>query len=277
MVAMPEILVINLARSTDRMAFMAGQLNALGLDFTRLEAADANSIDEANFARLGDTYMRPITRTEFACLTSHTRAWQRSVDTNRPVLVLEDDAFISTCLPSFLAWLSELEALDIVNIETRGKEKWVCRRPFATEPTHAVSLYALYIDRGGAAGYVIWPTAADKLLKRAELQAAPADALIDLSGVPRLQSDPGLVSPIYVGGVGGHSIEPPFRTTIALPTKASRLALSLLRPKLKMRRLAGYIAMTVRKLAATGVGNRRQVAVCPTILVHADNWSLSHG
>lgn len=273
----PEVLVINLDRSPDRMAFMAGQLEALGLDFTRLAATDANSISESEFSRLSGTYMRPITRTELACLTSHMLAWRHCVAGNRPVLVLEDDVFLSDRLPSFLVGLSGLGALDIVNIETRGDKKWVSNKPLLSTPVSDVWLYTLYIDRGGSAGYVVWPEAAGKLLKRAECRAAPSDAFLNLSGIPRLQAEPGLVSPIYESGEGSRKIEPAFRSTIVLPSRKSRMALALFRPRFKLRRLAGYIALTVRKLMTTGVGIRRQIAVCPTILVHADNWSLSHG
>ncbi len=273
MAEVPEILVINLDRSPDRMAFMAGQLKALGLDFTRLPAADAKSISDADFVRLGDTYMRPITRSEFACLTSHTLAWRRCVDSNRPVLVLEDDVFLSDRLPAFLAGLSGLGTPDIINIETRGQKKWVSRKPVGTALASDVRLYVLYIDRAGSAGYVVWPDAARKLLRRTERHAAPSDAFLNLCGIPRLQAEPGLVSSLYDGGEGNAAINAPFRTTIVLPSKISRAALTLLRPQFKLRRLAGYISITVRKLKTVGVGIKRNIIACPTILAHAEKWS----
>jgi glycosyl transferase, family 25 len=272
----PEILVINLDGSPDRMAFMAGQLEALGLDFTRLPAATASSLSDADFVRLADTYMRPMTRSELACLTSHTLAWRRCVDGNRPVLVLEDDVFLSDRLPSFLADLSGLETPHIINIETRGQKKWVSKKPFETAAD--VSLYVLYIDRGGSAGYVVWPDAARRLLRQAEGHAAPSDAFINMCGIFRLQAEPGLASPVYDSGEGNGTIKPAFHTTIVQPSKSSRAAVALLRPHFKLRRLAGYMTITVRKLATIGVGIKRNIVACPTILAHADQVELlSHG
>lgn len=264
-----EILVINLDRSPERMAFMARQLEDLDLDFIRLPATDGANIDDAEFERLANTYMRPITRSELACLCSHARAWQHCADRDRPVLVLEDDAFLSARLPDFLADFPTLKTHDIVNVETQGTTKWISKTPAVSAQASGVVLFELYIDRGGSVGYIVLPNAARALLERAKHYAAPSDAFLNLSGIPRHQVEPGLVSTLFDGGEAGRLFKAPFRSTIKLPKKASRRALIALRPRMKLRRLAGYFAMSLRKLATIGRGIKRTVAVCPTILVRA--------
>lgn len=274
MTAVPDILLINLDRSPDRMAFMARQLDELGLTFTRLPATDAAAITEADFNRLANTYMRPLSRSEVGCFISHMRAWQHCADIDRPTLVLEDDVFLSEKLPAFLSEFAKLETLGIVNLETRGMDKWVAREPFAKLAQSDVQLYRLYIDRGGAGGYIVMPSAARELLEISRHYAALADAFLNSCGVPRLQVEPGLVSPLYEDGDGRRGLSPNFNTTITQPGKASRLALIVFRPHFKLRRLAGFLALNVRKIKTIGVGIKRKIVICPTILARADNWSV---
>jgi len=266
-----DILLINLDRSPDRLAFMAAQLDRLGLAFTRLPAVDGATIADEEFNRLSPTYMRPLSRAELGCLFSHMSAWAFCAETNRPALILEDDAFLSDRLPAFLSELERKGPRNIINLETRGAGKWVSAKPLPW-PTHCgVSLYSLYIDRGGAAGYVMWPEAARKLLERSRNYAAPADAFIDLSGVARFQAEPALVSPLYQAKDENRRVAPAFTSTNPKPSRVFRHSL-ILRPRFKARRLAGYISMTARKIGTIGVGVRRRIDFCSTICARADNW-----
>ena len=266
-----DILMINLDRSPDRLAFMTAQLDRLGLAFTRLPAIDGATIPDEEFDRLSRTYMRPLSRPELGCLQSHASAWARCVETNRPAMILEDDAFLSDRLPAFLSELGRKGPRDIINLETRGTEKWVSAKPLAWPTGCGVSIYSLYIDRGGAAGYIMWPEAARKLLERSRNYAAPADAFIDLSGVARFQAEPALVSPLYKADDENRRVVPAFRSTNPKPSKAFRHSL-ILRPWFKARRLAGYISMTARKIRTIGVGVHRRIDICSTIYARADNW-----
>ncbi|MDI4658614.1 glycosyltransferase family 25 protein [Xanthobacter autotrophicus] len=83
------ILLINLARRPDRLAFMRSQLDALGLAFERIEAVDGQALDW----RAGTGC---ITAGERACALSHRTAWQRFLASDEQLcLVLEDDALIA--------------------------------------------------------------------------------------------------------------------------------------------------------------------------------------
>lgn len=264
--SLPEILLINLDRSPDRLAFMAGQFDRLGLAFTRLPATDGADISETDFGRLADTYMRPISKSELGCLTSHMRAWRHCVDAGRPALVLEDDAFLSDRLPVFLAELADLHLSELVNLETRGIPKRISRRPFAKADKSGVKLHTMYIDRGGAAGYIVTPQSAKALLDFAAGYAAPADAFIDLSGVARLQTEPGLVAPLFRDKK--RPMKNAFKSTMKTVSKADRTKLLWSQPRFKLRRLAGYISMTLRTIRTFAVAVTRRIEVCPTIVAH---------
>jgi glycosyl transferase family 25 len=266
-----DILVINLDRSSDRLGFMAAQFDRLGLAFTRLPAVDGATIPEEEFKRLSRTYMRPLSRSELGCLLSHESAWAHCVETNRPAVILEDDAFLSDRLPAFLSELGRRGPPDFINLETRGSEKWVSVEPIVWQASCGVRLYNLYIDPGGAAGYVMSPDIARSLLERSRNYAAPADAFIDLSGIARFQAEPGLVSPSYETEDKNSRVTPVFKSTNFKPSLAFRRSL-IFHPRFKARRLAGYISMAVRKIRTIGIGVHRRIDICSTISARAENW-----
>nr|WP_292766256.1 glycosyltransferase family 25 protein [Mesorhizobium sp.] len=268
---MMDTLVINLDRSPDRLAFMAKQLDDLGISFIRLSATEGASITDVEFDRLAGTYMRPITRSELGCLMSHVRAWRHCIERDEPVLVLEDDAFLSERLPAFLTEFERLGLQGVINLETRGVGKRVSKGPPAAVLESAVRLYRLFVDPGGTAGYIVTPGAARTLVELSKTYAAPSDAFIDLSGVPRLQADPGLVATIFVNH--GRRTASGFKTTITQPRRRERHVATLRQPHFKLRRLAGYFSIMFRKVATMGVAVTRTVAVCPSILARAENRS----
>lgn len=266
-----EIVLINLDRSPDRLAFMSAQLEKLGLRFTRLKATDGTSVSDEEFARLGSVWQRPISRTELACLLSHARAWQIAVDLDRPVLILEDDACLSTRLPDFLEEIEALADWGTVNIETRGTAKFVSRERAGFCPKSNVALHILEYDRGGAAAYLVRPAAARDLLARLEREAAPADAYLNKpSKIVRLQSDPGLAAPSFHadGELAEGAFRAAFKSTIAGRARGygDDVRLLLTRPQFKLRRLRAHIASRVRKIIRLGSSTTRPIAICPTVL-----------
>lgn len=108
------ILLINLERRPDRLAFMAAQLDALGLPFERIDAVDGRAIDLGPPTKL-------VTGVERACGLSHRKAWRRLLESGAErCLVLEDDILLSPELPAFLAEGTHFPpGADILRLETR--------------------------------------------------------------------------------------------------------------------------------------------------------------
>jgi glycosyl transferase family 25 len=266
-----EIVLINLDRSPDRLAFMSDQLGRLGLPFTRLPATDSAAVSDDEFARLGNVWFRPLSRTEVACLVSHSRAWRKAIDEQKTLLVLEDDVLLSDRLPAFLAEIETVPGMQIVNLETRGVSKYVSRQPVGRLPTSGVALHRLDIDRGGAGAYVVSPSAARDLLGRLGRDAAPSDAYLNKkSSLVRYQTDPGLASPLF--HADGPRAAPlyfvAFGTTIQKPPRsfARNVKLLLTRPQFKLRRLVNHVETRLRQLALARTDVNRQIPVCPSIL-----------
>lgn len=107
------ILVINLTRRPDRLAFMLSQLDALELAFERVEAIDGRQDNVGSGTDL-------ITPVEIACALSHRKAWQRFLATDAPLcLILEDDVLIAPEAKHLLNAPHDLPRdADIVRLET---------------------------------------------------------------------------------------------------------------------------------------------------------------
>jgi glycosyl transferase family 25 len=94
-----KICLINLARSTDRLAACASQLDSYSLPFDRIEAVNGDTLDVYTINELynfGDSsYHKHMTRGELGCYLSHARAWQAIVDEQLDyAVILEDDILL---------------------------------------------------------------------------------------------------------------------------------------------------------------------------------------
>ena len=88
--------VISLLRRPDRkVAFQANRLD----DFEYLEAVDGSQQLFRNIAArpnwIDPFKNRPLQQNEVACFLSHISAWQRCLDLNKQIIVMEDDALIN--------------------------------------------------------------------------------------------------------------------------------------------------------------------------------------
>ncbi|MEH0690609.1 glycosyltransferase family 25 protein [Vibrio cholerae] len=108
-----KIIVISLARATERRASITQQLDALGLEYELFDAIDAANPnfkhcdmrrDAITKRRLGYTLLDA----EIACYASHYEVWQRCYNDNQPYLVIEDNALINTELVDMLTILHDL-------------------------------------------------------------------------------------------------------------------------------------------------------------------------
>ena len=83
-----QILLINLSRRPDRLAFMRAQFDQLGLPFERIDAIDGKVVDVGP----GTDLISPV---ELACALSHRKAWAHFLDSGENFcLILEDDVLI---------------------------------------------------------------------------------------------------------------------------------------------------------------------------------------
>jgi glycosyl transferase family 25 len=172
-----DILIISLPNAKERRDFQQNQLSKLGLEFEFLDATSIHDLNEATYKKHYQDWQRPLKTTEVACYYSHRRAWNRVIQFNKPVLILEDDALLSKYVPELLKDFADKENTDLINLENRARKKFVSRSGEFIACNS--KLLRLYQDRTGAAGYILWPSGARKLIQCEERKGiALADAHI---------------------------------------------------------------------------------------------------
>lgn len=231
---------INLDRAADRRAFMERQAERLELRFERVPAVEASGIADADVARLGRSWERPLTRPELGCFLSHHGLWIEVACGAEPVLVLEDDIVLSPRFPELLPVIARLEDLDFLNLESFGRRRFVGRdaRPIAP----GASILRLHRDKSGSAAYVLWPEGARKLLARAERGAAPVDAFLHgLRSLASFQIEPALGMQLHLLAAQGLDVPAGWATAIQAPRK--RLAVSMENLPFHARRLGTQVAL----------------------------------
>jgi glycosyl transferase family 25 len=254
---MIRALVLNLAQETGRLAVQKAQLAALGLPWERIEATTpvtlARPPDDPYWAR----WQRPLRDTEKAVFESHRRAWEKVVALGDPCLILEDDALLAAGVPDLLAAVEGRDDIDHLSLETRG------RRKLLAAPHTDLPIRRLYLDRTGAAAYVLWPSGARYLLARTARAPALADgAICSAFGMRSFQADPALA--IQIDQCARHGIPAPITvnsTIDAQPKPHSRRGFSLWqRTAFRARRIWAQIRMGLRQLRFLGRARREIVA-----------------
>ena len=172
-----NIFVINLPDATERRQFQKQQLFELGLDYEILSAIAPDDINDEIYKKHYSDWQRPLRDTEVACYFSHRSAWQKIINSNTPALILEDDALLSKCVPELLKSFTHKKNVDFINFEVAARKKFISK--IGQDTACNSKLFRLYQDRTGAAGYILWPPGAKKLLQyEREHGIALADAQI---------------------------------------------------------------------------------------------------
>lgn len=255
-----DIAYINLARATERRAFMEAQAAGLGLSIERVEAVDARDIPTPIVERLVNSWERPLSRAELGCFLSHHALWERVAATERPILILEDDVLLSRRLPDLLPAIRALRDADLVNLEDFDRRRFVSRRLEPIAP--GLSRRRTFRDKAGCAAYVLWPSGADALLTRARKGAAPGDAF--LHGAVRLkafQCEPSLA--IQAQFAGARGIPAPLEMPTQIQAKREKLPLTFANMRFAARRLRTQLHLTREHLRRLGPATFARVDIDP--------------
>jgi len=155
--------VINLKQSTKRRKFQEIQLKELGIQFTLINAVSVDDISHKTYKQHHHDWVRPMRKTEVACYFSHRKAWKMVMESDRPALILEDDALLSKNTKDLIEILSKRTDTDLITLEIRARKKFLSRK--FTKLNTGFNLVRLYQDRTGAAAYVLFPSGAKKLIE----------------------------------------------------------------------------------------------------------------
>lgn len=150
-----KCLVINLDRSTDRLAHVTAEFAKIGIHFDRAAAFEADAVNPE----------WQLTRQEVACFQSHRQCWQIIADGTDPYgAIFEDDVVFSADAGNLLiddGWIPR--GADVVKLETYFVGVRIAHKQ---EPVrNGYSVTRLVGRHLGSAGYIVSREAAQRLLK----------------------------------------------------------------------------------------------------------------
>lgn len=191
---MAHTVLINLDARPDRLEYQQKLAERHSLHFERLSAVTGADVSDREYAELAFGWLRPASRNEVACFLSHQLAWRLAAERDTPTLILEDDVVYDHSLIELLGSLPSTDEPTHWNLEAGYKRKLLSTHP--AERLGRFRGYAIHLDRGGAAGYVITPAAARLLIRqpRARNAAPPDHYLHGFPGIRHVQVEPAPVT-----------------------------------------------------------------------------------
>ncbi len=193
-----HVFVINLARSTDRCQKMQQQLERLGIPFEFFEAVDGRAgvhplLKKYDAQKRLRRKGHPLMPGEVACYASHYALWQRCLEHNEPILVIEDDVRLGDGLATLLPQLPDL----LARYPYLRLARLFDGRRLLLEPLAERRSLCKYLDKPrGTQCYALAPAAAARFLAYSERFYLPVDDFMDREwrhGVPALGIEPPVV------------------------------------------------------------------------------------
>ena len=180
---MPEIFIINLVSSTARKANITRQLADLGLAFALFPAVDGRQEEHRLFSKydknLNQHYRgKTLNKGQLACYASHYLLWQKCVEINHPIVVLEDDALLyPEPFSEFVRTIDTLrDQFDCIRLFNNKRKAFSSRRVSGLD---TVEIHKFNKGHLSTTGYFLTPNGAKKLLQHSERWYMPVDHFMD--------------------------------------------------------------------------------------------------
>jgi len=178
-----EIVVISLASALERRDRISKQLGSLGLEFTFFDAVDGSKGHELfrhyNSQKRRREESDDMSPGQLGCYASHYIVWEQCFASERPLIVLEDDAFLfSERFVSFVRAAGSLpERLQCVRLFAPLRKT---SRPLKrVYETCGIEVFKYRKGHKSTTGYYLTPAGAERLLKHASEWTQPVDLEMD--------------------------------------------------------------------------------------------------
>ena len=177
-----KLFIINLAQATERKALMTKQFENLDsklkekyeiIFFNAINAQAKEHLDFKQYSKIKSILFRgkELSNGERACFASHYTLWQKCIESNEPIIVLEDDVEI---LPHFWQELERIEQSEFAYVRLM----YLATNMEFDEIDKG--FYVTFDRAAGTQGYYLTPTAAKAFIESAKSWYRPVDDYMDM-------------------------------------------------------------------------------------------------
>ncbi|MCA3953711.1 glycosyltransferase family 25 protein [Vibrio vulnificus] len=188
--AVMNIRIISLPRSKERRERITNQLNQLAISFEFHDATSIENIpcdflalyDERKFKKIRGYYLK---NTELACFYSHFSLWKTCLESNQPLIILEDNVDINVHFHNIVDELKESQGLHNL-IKLSGSKRKVKHRKLSSINTQ-FSIIKHTKPTSSAMGYILYPNVAKKLIDGLKSITSPVDDYMEKTWLHKCQ------------------------------------------------------------------------------------------
>lgn len=163
-----KIVLINLAKDTDRLAFSRQQFAQQGLEFERLEGINGRELSQEEYEAFISPRpregKREWNRGKVGCFLSHSKAWKMCAEgADDYIAIVEDDLHISNDFQYFVTDTLWMPAdFDIIRLEKPTNRIRIDKHPTSTHRGRGT--YRIHSTSWCAGSYILSKKGAQKLL-----------------------------------------------------------------------------------------------------------------
>lgn len=176
-----DIYIISLEQAIDRRESITRQFAGINIPFSFFNAVDGRKGKHSLFKHYNEKKRLlfkgyPMTPGELGCFASHYLLWQKCVENNQPIIVIEDDAqLIPENFLTFLKNINLFKDYSYLRLFVNNR-----KRPFVETITLSDFKIVKYLRGPGATrAYYIAPDAARKFLAHADEWILAVDDYMD--------------------------------------------------------------------------------------------------
>ena len=175
-----KIFVINLPSSSDRRPFISKKMEDIGIDFEFFSAIDGRKGLPQDLANCPDDKhriyfrSRPLSSGEKGCYASHYRLWQKCIELQQPIVILEDDCIPTSFFKQIHTKLPELHSKGYEYLRLQGQQGQFK----VIEQLSDLQIVLWKENLIGTVGYSISPAGAKKLIAKSKKWRCPVDNFI---------------------------------------------------------------------------------------------------
>jgi len=173
-----KIFIISLKNNPERRISIDKQLKDCNLNYSFFDAIDGRKIHHSLFDKYNEKKSilrnrRPLSGGEKGCYASHYLLWEKCIDINEPIVILEDDCHIKVNFEDALSKVSKV--INTYNFIRLQEPKKGTKHKVASFDQFSLNYFTKYPY--GTMGYVISPVMAQKLIIASKEFIEPVDVM----------------------------------------------------------------------------------------------------